>query len=228
MAVEFILLAIAAYLLGSVPAGYLAIKWTKHTDIRKIGTGKVGASNVLSSGSKLLAVPVAIFDLSKGMAPVLVAQALRLDVRLEVTVGLLAIVGHNWPVYLKFKGSGRGILTSLGVITALSWKLGIIVLVLSYAWAPFKQLALGVFIGLCSLPFFSWFLTDPLGISDKTVVTFAFVALTMLALGKRLVAHRSELSKGKPWGYILINRLLFDRDIWDGRLWTKGAADGVG
>ncbi len=224
MVIKALLLALGAYLLGSVPAGYLAVKWARHTDIRKIGTGKYGASNVLNSGSKALVIPVAVFDFAKGAGPVLLASALGLNTPLGVSAGLLAIVGHNWPVYLRFQGSGRGILTSLGVITAVSWKLGLIMLVMSYAWAPFKQLALGVFIALCALPFYSWFLADPLDVSDRNTVTVALVVLTAMALGKRLVAHRSELSEGKPWGYILANRLLFDRDIWDRRLWTTGAA----
>ena len=66
MLVQFILLIIGAYLLGSVPAAYLAIKWARGVDIRKVGTGKVGAANVLNAGPKWLVVPVALFDIGKG------------------------------------------------------------------------------------------------------------------------------------------------------------------
>ena len=72
--VWFILLAIGAYLLGSVPAAYLAIKWSRGTDIRKVGTGKVGAANVLNAGPKWLAIPVAIFDIGKGALVVWYSQ----------------------------------------------------------------------------------------------------------------------------------------------------------
>jgi glycerol-3-phosphate acyltransferase PlsY len=141
-------------------------------------------------------------------------------------IGLLAISGHNWPVYLGFRGGGRGVFVSLGVITALSWQLGLIVLVVAYAWAPVKQVALGVFLALAALPFLSWFLFRPMGIvkEDRLTVTVGFTVLSLIALVKRLITHRSELSKGVPWGEILLNRLLFDRDIGDQRLWKAGSA----
>ena len=76
MSVEFVLLIIVAYLLGSVPVAYLAAKWVRGIDIRKYGTGKVGAANVLSAASKWLAIPVAILDIVKGALTVWVAQLL--------------------------------------------------------------------------------------------------------------------------------------------------------
>jgi len=227
MTVQFVLLAIGAYLLGAVPAAYLAVKWTRGVDIRKVGTGKVGASNVLSAGPKWLVVPVALFDIGKGALSVWVAQSIGLSTVPQVMVGLLAIVGHNWPIYLGFKSGGRGIFASLGVITIFSWKLGLIVLVLAYLWASIKQLALGVFIALVALPFLSWFLAQPLDIEERLSITCGFVALTSMALLKRVVARRSDLSKSVPLGKVVFNRLLFDRDIADRRLWiSKGTAKG--
>jgi acyl phosphate:glycerol-3-phosphate acyltransferase len=227
MTVQFVLLAIGAYLLGAVPAAYLAVKWSRGVDIRKVGTGKVGAANVLNAGPKWLVVPVAIFDISKGALSVWIAQGIGLSAAQQMTVGLLAIVGHNWPVYLGFKSSGRGIFTSLGVIGMLSWKLGLIMLVFPYLWAPIKQLALGVFIALVSLPLLSWFLAQPLDIEEKLSITCGFVVLTLMALMKRVVARRSDLSKSVPLRKVVFNRLLFDRDIADRRLWiSRGTAKG--
>lgn len=229
MTVQFVLLMIGAYLLGAVPAAYLAVKWSRGVDIRKVGTGKVGASNVLNAGPKWLVVPVALFDIGKGALSVWIAHILGFDYAYQVVVGLCAIVGHNWPVYLGFKSSGRGIFTSLGVIGMFSWKLGLIMLIFPYLWAPLKQLALGVFIALVSLPLLSWFLAQPLGIGieKKLPITCGFMALSFMALAKRVVARRSDLSKSVPLGTIVVNRLLFDRDIADRRLWiSKGTSKG--
>ena len=226
MVILFVLLAIGAYLLGSVPSSYLAVKWTRGVDIRTIGTGKIGASNVLSAGPKWVAVPVAIFDIGKGALSVWAAKMLGLNAAFQVSVGLLAIAGHNWPIFLKFRGGGRGVLASLGVIAMLSWKLGLITLVLSYVFAPIRQLAFGVFVALVALPFMSWFLTGPLDVRDRLAITCGFIGLSVMALGKRLVAHRTELSKQTRWRDILLNRLLFDRDIGDRRLWVSKAKAG--
>jgi glycerol-3-phosphate acyltransferase PlsY len=220
--IKFVLLAIGAYLLGAVPAAYLAVKWSRGVDIRKVGTGKVGAANVLNAGPKWLVVPVAIFDIGKGALSVWIAQSIGFSAAQQMTVGLLVIVGHNWPIYLGFKSGGRGILASLGVITMFSWQLGLIMLVFPYLWAPIKQLALGVFIALVALPFSSWFLAQPLDIKEKLPITCGFVALTSMALMKRVIARRSELSKSVPLGKVVFNRLLFDRDITDRRLWIGG------
>jgi len=224
MTAWFVLLAIGSYILGSVPAAYLAMKWSRGVDIRKVGTGKSGASNVLRSGSKWLALPVAVFDIGKGFLAVVIAQLIGLPVWQQVVVGLMAVIGHNWPVFLKFQGGGRGVFASLGVITGLSWQIGLIVMVLAYAWAPVKQVALGVFIAYLALPLLSWFFWDAMGIDERLPVTAGFIGICCIGFIKRLIAHRSELSKGVPWGEIVLNRLLFDRDIGDRRLWTIGSA----
>ena len=220
MPINFIFLLIAAYLLGSVPSAYLAAKWSRGIDIRQYGTGKVGAANVLSAASKRLAIPVAIFDIGKGAVTVWVAQLLGLGAAEQVTVGIITIVGHNWPIFLRFQG-GRGILTSLGVITMLSPKLGLIVLVMAYLLAPLRQMALGVFLALVSLPIFSWFLSQPLDIEERLPITLGFVALALIGLSKRLVVPRTPLSKSVTTGQLFINRLLFDRDIRDRKAWIS-------
>lgn len=220
MTIEFILLILGAYLLGSVPVAYLAAKWSSGIDIREHGTGKVGAANVLGAASKWLAIPVAIFDIGKGALTVWVAQLLGLGAAEQVTVGIVTVIGHNWPVFLRFKG-GRGVFTSLGVITMLSPWLGLIGLVISYVLFPFRQLALGVLLALVSLPIFSWFLSQPLGIEERLAITLGFVALFLIGLSARLAAPKTTLSKSVPLGELLINRLLFDRDIRDRKAWIK-------
>ena len=209
-----------------MPSSYLAVKWTSGVDIRTVGTGKMGAANVLSAGHRWVAVPVAIFDIGKGALSVWAAKAVGLNAAMQVTVGLCAIAGHNWPIFFRFHGGGRGVFASLGVIALLSWKLGLIILVLPYLFAPIRQVAFGVFVALVTLPFLSWFLAGPLDIQDRLAVTCGFIALTAMALGKRLVAHRTELSKRERWRDVLLNRLLFDRDIGDRRLWVSKAKAG--
>ena len=218
MSVEFGLLILGAYLLGSVPAAYLAVKWSRGIDIRREGTGTVGAANVLRLAPKWLAIPVTIFDIGKGALTVWVAQLLGLGAAEQVTVGVITVIGHNWPIFLRFQG-GRGVFTTLGVVTMLSPILGLIILVLAYSLAPFRQLALGVFVALVSMPIFSWFLSQPLGIEERLAVTLGFVALALIGLLKRLVVPRTPLSKSVPLRQLLLNRLLFDRDIRDREAW---------
>lgn len=218
MTVQFIVLMLGGYLLGSVPAAYLVAKWRRGIDIRKYGSGNVGASNVSAVVSKRWSIPVTIFDVGKGALVVFVAQQFDLEAYQQLTVGLCTIIGHNWPLFLGFKG-GRGIFTSLGVIMMLSWKLGIIVLAVSYILAPFRQLAFGVTMALVALPFLSWFLSKPLDIEEKLPITLGFIALSSLALIKRLVAPKTPLSESVHPVELVFNRLLFDRDIRDRKTW---------
>jgi glycerol-3-phosphate acyltransferase PlsY len=220
MTVEFALLSITAYLLGSVPAGYLLAKWFYGIDIRKQGTGKIGASNVLRLTSIWLAIPVAIFDIGKGALMVWAAQLVGLGAAAQITVGVITIIGHNWPIFLGFKG-GRGVFTSLGVITIISPWLGLIIFVTPYLFAPIRQVAFGVFIDLVSLPILSWFLSQPLGIEDRLPITLGFVAMSLMGVLTRLLTPRTELSKSVPLDELIINRLLFDRDIRDRKAWTE-------
>ncbi|MCL2150394.1 MAG: glycerol-3-phosphate acyltransferase [Dehalococcoidia bacterium] len=216
----FSLVFLGAYLLGSVPSAYLAARWCGGVDLRKVGTRSVGSSNVLHSVSKWIALPVLLFDVGKGALSVWVASLVGLDIGMQAASGLAAVIGHNWPVFLGFQG-GRGIATSLGVVLALAPLVGIIILVGSYLFAPFKQHGLGVFIVVFLLPFLGWFLAGPLGIEEKEALTLGFAAITLIAFARRLIHHRSELSRTTPAAELIINRLLFDRDIRDRELWLR-------
>jgi glycerol-3-phosphate acyltransferase PlsY len=214
------LLAVAAYLLGSIPVAYLIALWTRGIDLRKYGSGNVGSSNVMQATSKRWTIPVAAYDLGKGILAVWLARWAGLDIGPQFLVGLAAVAGHNWPVFLGFRG-GRGILTSLGVILAFSPLLGLTVLVMSFLLAPFKNLSLGVFIALLSLPALSYFLAEFFSIAEPDAVSVGFSVLTILALGRRLIGRRSEIASGLPVGSLLLNRLLFDRDIRDRNTWIS-------
>jgi glycerol-3-phosphate acyltransferase PlsY len=203
-----------------VPAAYLAAKWSRGIDIRQYGTGNVGASNVLSVTSKWLAIPVTIFDIGKGALAIWIAQLLGLGAAQQVTVGIITVIGHNWPVFLRFQG-GRGIFTTLGVITMLSPWLGLIITVIAYSLAPFRQLALGVLLALASVPIFSWFLPQLLDVEERLPITLGFLVLFLVAVLKRLAVPRTPLSKSVPRGQLFINRLLLDRDIRDRKAWLE-------
>ena len=225
MAVEFGLLTLGAYLLGSVPAAYLAARWSRGIDIRQCGDGNVGATNLMRLTSKRIAVPVVIFDLGKGALMVLAAQLLGLDITQQVVVGLAAVIGHNWPVFLRFNG-GRGIFTTLGIIFVLvprPW-LGLIALIIAYGMAPFHQLALGTIIALASLPIFSWLLPQLFDIEKPLPITLGFLAIFLVVVIRRLTAPRTTFTTSVTRGQLLFNRLLFDRDIRDRKAWIQQRA----
>lgn len=217
---ELVAMLAGAYLIGSIPNAYILAKVFYGIDIRKHGTGNIGASNVLKLTSKWLAVLVMILDIAKGAVSVWIAREIGLDAAGQVTAGIFAIIGHNWPVFLKFHG-GKGILTSLGVIGMFSFKLGLIILIASYLFAPWRQLSIGVFLALVLLPVLSWFGADAFNIADPAPITIGFIFLTSIAFFKRLIGPRSELSKSLSNTELLLNRLFFDRDIRDRKKWIS-------
>ena len=224
MELKFILLAIGAYLLGSVPAAYLAIKWSRGTDIRKVGTGKVGASNVLNAGPKWLTIPVAVFDIGKGVLVVFIAKLMHLEPLYQALVGVCAVLGQDLSIYLKFKSGGRGVFVTLGVITMLSWKLGLIALVGPYLlFAPFKQVALGVVAVYVTFPFLAYFFPGTFGVEQKVAIAIGLAILSTVGLFVRIIGRRTELSKNMPMHKVIFYRLLFDRDIADRKLWNSRA-----
>lgn len=218
MVVEFGLLIVGAYLLGAVPAAYLVARWSRGIDIRQYGSGNVGASNLLRLTSKWLAIPVVIFDIGKGALTIWVAQMLGLGVVEQVTVGIITIVGHNWPIFLRFQG-GRGIFTTAGIFFILTPQLALIVAIIALLFAPFRQLALGVFIALISLPLFGWFLSQPLGIAERLPIILGYLVMLLIAVFRRLTVPRTSVTASVSPGQLLLNRLLFDRDIRDREAW---------
>jgi len=227
VAIEFGLLTLGAYLLGSVPAAYLAARWSRGIDIRQYGDGNVGTTNLMRLTSRRIAIPVFIFDLGKGALMVWVAQLLGLDITQQVTVGVAAVIGHNWPVFLRFSG-GRGIFTSLGVISILVPWIGLIILVIAYGLAPFHQLAVGVFLAVIFAPIAAWFLSQPLGVTDQLPIALGFLAIFLIVVIRRLTAPRTIFTASVPLGQLLVNRLLFDRDIRDRKAWIQQRASQQG
>ncbi len=102
-----------SYLLGSIPWGYMLLRWRMGVDVREFGSGTTGTTNVLRTGGGGAAAVVLSLDVVKGLLAVVLARVIIEDTAAEMAAGLVALVGHNWPVFLQFKG-GRGILTGLG------------------------------------------------------------------------------------------------------------------
>ena len=119
---EIFLVALVSYLSGSIPFGLLLTKIFGKIDIRKIGSGNIGTTNVLRTGNKFLAASTLILDILKGFIPV--TFTIQYYPELSQLSCLLAFLGHVFPFWLKFKG-GKGIATYLGIIFALSLKLGL-------------------------------------------------------------------------------------------------------
>ena len=118
---------LGAYLLGAVPFGLFIAKALAGIDVRTVGSGNIGATNVLRAAGARAAVLTLLADCLKGVIPVLLAGTFFPHTPVAVLAGMAAIVGHNYPVYLGFKG-GKGVATSLGVVLAASPWLGLLCL----------------------------------------------------------------------------------------------------
>jgi len=225
MIAEFALLIIGSYLLGSVPASYLIGKWFYGIDIRRSGSGNVGVSNLLTLTSKRLATPVVILDLIKGAVFVLVAWSIGLDVVQQITIGVMAVIGHNWPVFLRFNG-GRGILTTVGVAFLIPWLNGF------WPWttAAFCALTLisviathstvtGVGAGIATMPLVSWIANDPFPF------TMGLLAMFLIMVFRRLTAPRDTAFSSVGYKQLIFNRLVFDRDVRDKKVWMNRFTD---
>lgn len=127
---------IFGYLLGSIPFGLMLTRLAGHGDIRHIGSGNIGATNVLRTGSKGLAALTLLFDVGKG--GVAAALAHRWGEGAALAAGLCVILGHMFPVWLGFRG-GKGVATALGVLIALSWPVALVAALIWLAVAAYSR-----------------------------------------------------------------------------------------
>jgi len=117
---EPLLAIVLGYLLGAIPFGLLLTRMAGLGDVRAIGSGNIGATNVLRTGRKGLAAATLLLDAAKGATAVLLARAIWPSLGLEGLAGIAAFLGHLFPVWLRFKG-GKGVATMIGVVAALAW-----------------------------------------------------------------------------------------------------------
>ena len=147
------------YLLGSIPFGLLVTKFAGLGDVRKIGSGNIGATNVLRTGRKGLAALTLLLDAGKGAAAVLVGALYGPDIAIAAALG--ALIGHLFPVWLRFQG-GKGVATALGIMLGLSWPTALICLavwILVVAVTRFSSLA--ALIATVVVPGVAWWLATP-------------------------------------------------------------------
>jgi glycerol-3-phosphate acyltransferase PlsY len=160
--------ALGGYVIGSIPFGLLLAGAAGHGDIRRIGSGNIGATNVLRTGDKKLAAATLVLDMAKGALAVVIAQRWGLDASVAAAAG--AVVGHLFPVWLGFKG-GKGVATALGVLLALNWKAGALACI---TWlgvaAVFRYSSLAALAALALAPLYGYWLN-----AERRHVQFAAV-----------------------------------------------------
>ncbi|MEM9395183.1 MAG: glycerol-3-phosphate 1-O-acyltransferase PlsY [Pseudomonadota bacterium] len=151
------LVAVLAYLLGAVPFGIVIAKSLGLGDLRQIGSGNIGATNVLRTGNKVAAAATLILDAGKGAAAVLLARAFVGEDAAQLS-GAAAFLGHCFPVYLGFKG-GKGVATFLGTLLALAWPVGLAACATWLATAGlFRISSLAALVAAALSPFWALFL----------------------------------------------------------------------
>jgi glycerol-3-phosphate acyltransferase PlsY len=186
------LLIIAAiglgYLIGSIPFGLVLTRLAGLGDIRTIGSGNIGATNVLRTGRKGLALATLLLDGGKGAIAALIFH-FWLGTEAGLAAGAAAVIGHNFPVWLKFKG-GKGVATTLGTIIAMAWPIG---LAACGTWivtaAIFRYSSLAALIALAAAPLYAWFYASPLH-------AYVFAGLAILGWARHH-ANISRLLKGQ-------------------------------
>ena len=164
---NIIIFLILSFIIGSIPFGLVIVKISGYGDIRKIGSGNIGATNVLRTGNKLIAALTLILDISKSFIIIYLAQinfkpiiTEELLITLFLSLGLLSILGHMFSPFLLFKG-GKGIATAAGIILFLSWPCALLTLLVWLLFATiFKTSSLGALTASISAPLFFWSLKE--------------------------------------------------------------------
>lgn len=188
----FIAAVVLGYLLGSVPFGLVLTKISGHGDIRQIGSGNIGATNVLRTGSKGLAALTVLLDGGKGAAAFWIAGILGPDMAVLAAGG--AFLGHLFPVWLKFRG-GKGVATALGILIAASWQAGLLACLTWLAVAALLRFSsLAALIAVAMAPVYVWHFGD-LQRTELAVLLAALVFIRHHANIRRLL--KGEESKIK-------------------------------
>ncbi len=196
----YILIPLVAYLLGSVPFGYLIVRMTSGQDVRSMGSGNIGATNVARSGGKKLGMLTLALDALKGYLAVMFAEYLarhffstdpqqRSAVLACMSIAVLfAMLGHIFPVWLNFHG-GKGVATGLGCFIALAPKAVLVVLLLFAAIVLFfRYVSLGSIVASAAFPFFAF-------LFYRHDVSPAMLASTIAASVLIIVKHRTNIER---------------------------------
>ncbi len=196
MVFSTVLAVVIAYLLGSIPFAYIAGRLKKRVDIRETGGGNMGALNVIHEVGTAVGYAVWVADTSKGVVSVLVAHWLGLPLVWVLITGFAAVAGHNWPVFLGFRG-GKGAATVMGVLLALaplefaiSFAVTVIVVVIT------SNPVLGLGIGLAFLPVLIWQLDGSGMLIAYALALFTFLVIRYSLAALKKVKGGTDIKKG--------------------------------
>ncbi len=208
MILASLLIVVAAYLLGSLPSGYLLMLLFRHQDIRQTGSGNIGATNVLRSGGKGLAAATFLLDMLKGSCAVwlggligaLLAPGAAPD-NMKALAALVAVLGHIFPVWLGFKG-GKGVATGFGVfLVAAPWAALAAISVFIVVLAISRYVSLASILGAASFPLFAWLLghgdRHPFFIAVQVAVALILIVKHHQNIGRLLAGTESRLGAKK-------------------------------
>jgi acyl phosphate:glycerol-3-phosphate acyltransferase len=191
-----VLVVVAAYLIGSIPSGYLIVSATQGKDVRETGSGGTGATNVTRSAGKAAGVATLVLDALKGFVAVEIARTVASsDATVNWSVALASVavvVGHCFPVWLRFRG-GKGVATGAGVFLAL-FPLGVLctlLILLPIVWIT-RYVSLGSIVAAASFPVFVFFLTqsDSWSTSRRPLITTALAVATLIVF-----MHRENIGR---------------------------------
>lgn len=205
MIAESVAAVIAAYLLGSIPFAYIAGRLLKKVDIRRVGGGNVGATNVMREVGTAAGIAVFAADLGKGTLAVLIAQWLGVSQIIVFVASLAVVAGHNWPVFLGFEG-GRGGATTIGVFFALAPVPAAISFGIMLAMAFItSNLRLSMAVGMTLLPFIIWGFGGEFNVIMYSIALPLFTGLWALPAVIRSLRNPEERKnfifdkEHKPW-----------------------------
>lgn len=185
LALEAVGLLVAAYLLGSLPFGLWVVKWLKGIDVREVGSGNIGTTNVYRAAGKGAAIGVFALDVAKGALPVAAALALHAPGWLAVLTGATAIVGHSKSVFLGFTG-GKSVATGIGTMLALAPPAAVLTLVVwAIVFALSRMVSLGSILAAIALPAILAAMRAPIATFVYAVVAAVYV----------IVRHRANIQR---------------------------------
>ena len=186
------LLIVGSYLIGSVPFGYILTKFFLSKDIRKIGSGNIGATNVLRTGNKILGYATLLLDVLKAVLPIIF---IKINYPEYVFISALSVfIGHVFPVWLKFRG-GKGVATYVGILCCINIYLGISFgLVWLITFLIFKYSSLSSLIGSFSIPIINFYIFND-EIVFFFIIMFVLIFYTHRENIKRLLNHTESKTK---------------------------------
>ena len=184
-------IVVAAYLIGSIPFSYLIVKLVAHKDVRRVGSGNVGATNAMRAAGKKAGVIALLLDLAKGIVAVLIARRIGAPPVLVGAAAVAAMLGHCYPVWLGFQG-GKGVATSAGALGALAPSALILALAAFAVVVAWKRyVSLGSIVAAALFPLCIW-IAQRLGWEEREPWMLLSAALIALIV---IVKHRPNLER---------------------------------